>query len=126
MRQPQAARAEFPVAIDDSEASAASIVSGVGSCQNSAAIRRPIEEPRSRLEWIVREKIMLLKFGCEENFEFSIAAFDPPTRQCLGQHSEADDLSISGDARSVPMTAIAVAYTRCLKRIQLLGRGQRY
>src|SRR5215510_4139899 len=46
---------------------------------------------------------MLLKFGTEENFEFGIAAFDPPTRQCLGQHVEADDMPISGIARSIPI-----------------------
>jgi len=37
------------VAIDDSEMSAAIIVSVLGSYQTSAATRRPYEKPRSRL-----------------------------------------------------------------------------
>jgi hypothetical protein len=48
---------------------------------------------------------VLLSFGSEEKFEFGISAFDPPTRQHLGYHSDADDMPISEVARSVPIDA---------------------
>src|SRR5262245_42916031 len=49
--------------------------------------------------------LVLLRFGSEENLEFGITAFDPPTRQYLGQHSDADDIPISEVGCSVPIDA---------------------